>query len=152
MMLTSLPEAAFSENAVRDWATYERNLARTPLAEKYLREVVKSWIENPKISNPLAIPWLRSLATGGLLTVERFLSDFESDLGQANLAVLIPDLLPPNEPILQTLRRSSALYGEIVAYRELQKLGAKSIKKLTSIGDWMANGHTVSVKTILDLD
>jgi len=152
MMLTVLPEEAFSEDTVRDWSTYEPNLARTPLAEKYLREVLKAWIENPKIHNPLAIPWIRSLATGGLLTVERFLSSFENELGQANLAALIPDLLPSNEPILQTLRKPAALYGEIATYRELRKRGAESIKKIESVGDWLADGHTVSVKTILDLD
>jgi len=152
MMLTPLPEEPFSEDAVRDWSTYEGNLSRTPLARKYLRGILKAWIENPKIDNPLAIPWLRSLARGGLLTVERYLSDFESDVGQANLAALIPDLFPPNESILHTLRRPSSLYGEIATYRELRKLGAESIKKIKSNGDWLADGHTVSVKTILDLD
>ena len=95
---------------------------------------------------------MRLLASGGLLKLEGFFSEFRNEIGEKNLEDLVHDLLLPNEPLLQTLRRPAALYGELLTYRELHALGARSIKKMTEDGDWLADGHTVSVKTILDLD
>jgi hypothetical protein len=147
-----LPEKGIPLRVARDWATYERKLATTPLVHKYVGEILKGWVENPRIQNPLALPWLRILIDGNLSFLEQILVEFESDMGESNLSRLIPDLLPTSAPLQHTSRCLSALFGEVMTFRKLKELGATDIKKLTTWGDWQANGLTISVKSILDID
>ncbi len=39
-----------------------------------------------------------------------------------------------------------------MTFRKLSELGAENVEKLTTWGDWHADGLTISVKTILDID
>ena len=39
-----------------------------------------------------------------------------------------------------------------MTFRKLKELGAENVEKLTTWGDWRADGLTISVKTILDID
>ncbi len=80
MGLTMLPEKPIPLRVARDWSSYERNLDGTPLVRKYVLEVLKGWVENPKIQNPLALPWLRALIDGDLGSLEQFLVEFESSM------------------------------------------------------------------------
>jgi hypothetical protein len=152
MGLTMLPEKPIPLRVARDWANYEKNLGATPLVRKHLLEILKGWVENPKIHNPLALPWLRILIDGDLGFLEQILVEFESNMGESNLSKLLPDLLPTSAPLQHTHRCLSALFGEIMTFRKLQELGAENVEKLTTWGDWHADGLTVSVKTILDID
>lgn len=152
MGLTMLPEKPIPLRAARDWANYEKNLGTTPLVRRYLLEILKGWVESPKIPNPLALPWVRTLVNGDLGFLEKILSGFEGGLGEPNLSTLIPDLLLPNEPLQHTHRRLSALFGEVMTFRKLRELGAENVEKLTTWGDWRADGLTISVKTILGID
>jgi hypothetical protein len=152
MGLTMLPEKPISLRAARDWANYEKNLGTTPLVREYLLEILKGWVESPKIPNPLALPWVRALVNGDLGLLEQILVEFESSIGDSNLSKLIPDLLRPNEPLQHTHRCLSALFGEVMTFRKLKELGAENVEKLTTWGDWRADGLTISVKTILDID
>jgi len=152
MGLTMLPEKPISLRAARDWANYEKNLGTTPLVREYLLEILKGWVESPKIPNPLALPWVRALVNDDLGLLEQILVEFESSIGDSNLSKLIPDLLRPNEPLQHTHRCLSALFGEVMTFRKLKELGAENVEKLTTWGDWRADGLTISVKTILDID
>lgn len=152
MSLTMLPEKPIPLRVARDWANYEKRLGTTPLVRKYLLEILKGWVENPKIQNPLALPWLRILIDGDLGSLEQFLVEFESSMGESNLSRLIPDLLPTSAPLQHTHRSLSALFGEVMTFRKLSELGAENVEKLTTWGDWHADGLTISVKTILDID
>jgi len=152
MGLTMLPEKPIPLRAARDWANYEKNLGTTPLVREYLLEILKGWVESPKIPNPLALPWVRALVNGDLGLLEQILVEFESSIGDSNLSKLIPDLLRPNEPLQHTHRCLSALFGEVMTFRKLKELGAENVEKLTTWGDWRADGLTISVKTILDID
>ena len=152
MGLTMLPEKPIPLRVARDWANYEKRLGTTPLVRKYLLEILKGWVENPKIQNPLALPWLRILIDGDLGSLEQFLVEFESSMGESNLSRLIPDLLPTSAPLQHTHRSLSALFGEVMTFRKLSELGAENVEKLTTWGDWHADGLTISVKTILDID
>jgi len=152
MGLRMLPAKAIPLQVAHNWASYEKNLATTPVVHKYVGEILKGWVENPKIQNPLALPWVRALVNGDLGFLEEILSDFESDMGESNLSKLIPDLLPTNIPLLHTHRCLSALFGEVMTFRKLRELGAESVEKISVWGDWLADGLTISVKTILDID
>jgi len=152
MEITFIPESKFTIAEARSWRTYESNLIHTSLVRKHLARILKGWVESDKIANPLAIPWIRTLATGAMSGTERHLTTFRDDMGDDNLGALIPDLLKPGEPLVQTIRRISSLWGEIVAFRELRKLGRQLPEKITALGDWKVGGQVVSVKTLLDLD
>jgi len=152
MGLSMLPEKAIPLRVAHDWANYGRRLATTPLVHKYVGEILKGWVENPRIQNPLALTWLRILIDGDLCFLEEILVEFESDMGESNLSRLIPDLLPTSAPLQHTHRCLSALFGEVMTFRKLKELGVADIKKLTTWGDWQADGVTISVKTILDID
>jgi|GEM_PF-3035117 len=152
MALTMLPEAPVGLSEARSWALYEGGLAKTPLARKYLEEMLRSWVEQSGVPNPLVLPWVRALYDGMLSFLEPHLEDLETTLGDSNLASLVDDLLRKTGPALDLRKDVSALYGEVVAFRGLRGMGAKSIQKMTSRGDWHADGVDVSVKTILDID
>lgn len=152
MGLTMLPEKPIPLRVACDWSSYERNLGKAPLVRKYVLEILKAWVENPKIYNPLALPWVRALVNGDLGFLEKILSDFEGDMGESNLSMLIPDLLPTNAPLQHTYGCLFSLAGEVTTFRKLRELGAENIEKLTTWGDWRADGLTISVKTIRDID
>jgi len=152
MGLTMLPEKPIPLRVARDWANYEKSLGTTPLVRKYLLEILKGWVENPQIHNPLALPWLRALVNGDLGLLEQVLIEFESNIGESNFSKLISDLLRPNEPLQHTHRCLSALFGEVMTFRKLRELGAENVEKISVWGDWLADGLTISVKTILDID
>jgi hypothetical protein len=152
MALTMLPESPVCLSDARDWSLYEDGLAHIPLARKYLGETLRSWVEESGIPNPLVLPWVRALYDGTLLFLERHLEDLEATLGVPNLEDLLDDLLRKTGPALDLRRDVAALYGEIVAFRGLRYMGAKSIQKVTTRGDWHADGVDISVKTILGID
>jgi len=147
-----LPEEPISLCSVRAWATYAKNLDTTPLVQKHLRDTLKSWVESQDIPNPLALPWIRILADGDLAFLEQHFEGLESAMGESNLSRLIADLLRKKGSVLDIRRDISSLYGEIMAFRRLKEMGAEEIEKITTRGDWHADGFTISVKTILDID
>jgi hypothetical protein len=150
--LTLLPEQPISLHDAHNWATYKKSLERTPLAHKYLRETLRSWVEVADVPNPLVLPWIRSLVNGDLEFLERFLIDLESEMGESNLGMLLDDLLRKKGSASDIRRDIASLWGEIMAFRYLRDLGANEVKKITARGDWLADDQTVSVKTILDID
>ncbi|MFC2106060.1 hypothetical protein ACFLS0_04850 [Candidatus Bipolaricaulota bacterium] len=152
MAFNMLPEKPIPLRVARDWSSYKKNLDATPLVRKHLLGILKGWVENPKIQNPLALPWLRHLIDGDLRSLEKHLAEFENYMGESNLSKLIPDLLPVGAPLQHTHRSLSALFGEVMTFRKLRELGAENVAKLTTWGDWQADELTVSVKTILDID
>ena len=152
MTLTILPESPVSLSEAGNWSLYEDGLAETPLVRKYLEETLRSWVEQSGVPNPLVLPWVRALYDGMLSFLEPHLADLETMLGDSNLAALVDDLLRKAGPALDLRKDVSALYGEVVAFRGVRGMGAKSIQKMTSRGDWHADGVDVSVKTILDID
>ena len=102
MGLCILPAKPIPLQVARDWPSYEKNLATTPLVCKYAGKILKGWVENPKIQNPLALPWLRILIDGDLGFLEQILAEFETDMGESNLSGLITDLLPTSAPLQHT--------------------------------------------------
>jgi len=152
MTLTRIPDEPIPASEVHTWSTYQGNLHATPLVEEYLGGPLRRWVESETIQNPLALPWLRGLVDGTLDHLEALLKDLETAMGRADLCALLSDLLRRSGPLLDVRRDIGALYGEIVAFRLLKERGAKEVHKLTSRGDWLADGLTVSVKTILDID
>jgi len=152
MALTMLPDSPVCLSETRNWSLYENGLAKMPLVRKYLGDTLRSWVEEAGVPNPLVLPWVRALYDGSLSFLEPHLADLEAELGRSNLEALIDDLLRKTGPALDLRKDVAALYGEIVAFRGLRDMGAKSIQKVTSRGDWHADGVDVSVKTILDID
>jgi hypothetical protein len=152
MGLTFIPEKPISLRAARDWSTYEANLSLTPRVRKHLEDTLRSWVTESGIRNPLVLPWVRILADGTLETLETHFGVLESTIGETSLSRLVRDLLRKKGPALDIRRDVAALYGEIIAFEKLKDMGAKSVDKITVDGDWLADGLTVSVKTILDTD
>ncbi len=82
MASTILPEKPIPLRVARDWSSYEKNLDATPLVREHLREILKGRVENSKIQNPLALPWLRVLIDGNLRSLEKHLAEFKSYMGE----------------------------------------------------------------------
>jgi len=155
MELTVLPDTPIPLSLAKDWSTYEENLASTPLVARYLTNTLRQWVRNPQIPNPLVLPWIRILVDGSLNSLKRPLADLEESMGESALSELLFDLLQKHakrKPAMHIQRDISALFGEIMAFRRLKEMGARDIAKISSRGDWLADGVTVSVKTVLDVD
>jgi hypothetical protein len=152
MGLTILPDMPIPLSLARDWSTYRKNLDSTPLVDRYLANTLQQWVQNPQIPNPLVLPWIRILVDGSLNSLERHLADLEQSMGESALSKLLSDLLRKQGPAMDIQRDISALFGEIMAFRKLKEMGVRDITKIRSRGDWLADGVTVSVKTVLDVD
>lgn len=151
MAIHILPKTTLTQDQVKDWNRYKPMLARSPTVQRYLEPRLKGWVTNERIDNPLQISWVQILLNHGLSILERFFREFEASMGSENLRNLLDDTLRPNGPVYDLQRSIPSLWGEILAFRELQKT-SKSISKITERGDWLVDGTVVSVKSILDMD
>ena len=152
MVLTFLPAHPVPLRVARDWATYEKGLAATPILHRLLGGIMPRWVEGPGVANPLALPWVRILADGDLGSLEDRLQELQAAMGEENLSRLFADLLPKKGSASDVRRGVSSLFGEIVAFQSLRKAGARTLEKITQGGDWLADGWTVSVKTVMGID
>lgn len=150
MALDLLPDRLVTKDELHKWVTYAPRLEGQKYGVKYLSKYLRSWIENLRVGNPLQIPWVRALLSGGIRSLHRTLCDLEAQMGERVLPSLLADTLRVTTPAHEVSRDIASLFGEILAYRELRKRHAQ-IEKITEHGDWKADDIVVSVKSVLDM-
>lgn len=149
-MLDLMPKRYIKHSEINNWNMYADGLNEFPYVKKYTEEIFKKWIAN--LQNPLANRWIKKLFTKNLDIFDTRLYEIENQIGEKNLLAFFEELYCENSESEKLYTKIDSIWGEILAFSEIAKVGYKSIEKIPRIGDIERDNSIFSVKTILDLD
>jgi len=135
---------------IHDWAEYGPSLSEHGLVRSLLEGTLRSWVENERLSNPLAIPWVYLVRNHQAHYVCQELSKWLDAPYALGILPRMLQELGQQRSSAEAAKKIASLRGEAAVYRLLRTSGYP-IDWVQDAADWQVGDRLISVKTKLPL-
>lgn len=149
--ILACPSRTVDMEQLHDWTLYQDALENHAFVGQMLGGVLRSWIENERLLNPLAIRWIYLLWER---RAEILCKELTSWLKEPIALGIVPQMLSElgcQSSAMEAMKKIGSLHGEALTYRLLSQSGY-AVAWIESGGDWRVDSRVVSVKTKLPLE